>query len=135
MRVPAVKAIVSLCTAMIFLALCAVCCTAKTGEYQTGNQEGKLTEKQTGKAKVPGAPVKPGEILVKFKPGVGEKRIREITRKEGLEIVKIVSPPSLYLLKSRETSPALVDKRITDLKKYKEIEYAEPNYIHKPARN
>lgn len=135
---PDVKAAASLCAVLFLLAACAgapLCCMAKTGDPQTDSQEGKLTDKQTGKAKGPGAPAKPGEILVKFKRGVDEKRIREIARKEGLEIIKIVSPPSLYLMKCRETSPALLDKRIADLKKYEEVEYAEPNYIYKPLRN
>lgn len=91
--------------------------------------------KQPGEKKIPVPQSVPGEIIVKFKPGISEKRIGDIAAKEGLDIIKIVSPPSLYLMKSRQTSPALLDKKITDLKKHKEIEYAEPNFIAKPLRN
>lgn len=131
------KAVLSACTVLLFLAACsgtAPCCPAKSNHSQTADQESKLKDVKADKKKVPAPAAKAGEILVKFKPGTGEKRIREIARKEGLEIIKTVTPPSLYLLKSRETSLS-VDKRIADLKKYEEVEYAEPNYIAKPVRN
>lgn len=127
-----------LCAALIFFAACsgmATCCMAAINSPQPDNQESKLKETQTGKKTLCAPAAKPGEIIVKFKPEVGEKRIREIIAGEGLEVIRIVRPPSLYLLKSRDTNPALVNKRITDLKKYQEIEYAEPNYTAKPARN
>jgi len=122
------KTIVSTCAALLVLALFAgtsICCMAKSEDHHNGKVKS-----------LPGtSAAKPGEILVKFKPAVNEKRIREIAQREGLEIIKVVSPPSLYLFKIRETSQALVNKRISDLKKYDEIEYVEPNYIYKPARN
>jgi hypothetical protein len=108
---------------------------AKSDISQTGNEDGSMKSKQAGKAKTLSAGAKPGEIIIKFKPGVCERRIREIAAREDLEVIKIVSPPSVYLFKSRETSQALLNKRIIDLKKYSEIEYAEPNYIAIPARN
>lgn len=132
------KTLISLCTALIFAAVCsgtALCCMPGSDNTRPGKQESNLKETQTGKKKLPIPAAKPGEIIVKFKPGIAEKRIREIAAKEGLEVIKNVSPPSLYLMKSRETSPALLDKKITELKKYKEIEYAEPNYTYKPVRN
>jgi len=124
------KTIVSICAALLFIVSSAgtsLCCMAKSDVPQTGSQ--------AGNTKAISPEVRPGEIIIKFKAGVSEQRIREIARKEGLEVVKIVSPPSVYLFKSRETSQALLNRRITDLKKYAEIEYAEPNYIAKPARN
>ena len=126
----------STCAALLFFASCAgisFCCVAKSDVSQTSNQDGSMKSKQAGRALSTGA--KPGEIIIKFKSGVSERRIREIAAKEDLEVIKIVRPPSVYLFKSRETSQALLDKRISDLKKYSEIEYAEPNYVAKPTRN
>lgn len=93
------------------------CCMAR-GDANTGGPTSIPVQKSR---------VVPGEILVKFKPSTGEDRVRQIAAREGLEIIKIVSPPYLYLMKSRE---AITEKAISKLKEYKEVEYAEPNYVH-----
>jgi len=122
------KMIVFIFAALLALALftgSAICCMASDQAPRKGNVKS-----------LPGASAAgPGEILVKFKPGVTGKKIREIARREGLEKIKVVSPPGLYLFKTGETSQALVNKRISDLQKYDEIEYAEPNYLYKPVRD
>lgn len=127
MRVQSVKTLASLCTALFFLASCAgTSLSCMANNYDTPN----------GKVKrLPGSAAKPGEILVKFKPGINEERVREIAQREGLVIIKVVTPPSLYLFKARDAGLALINQRISDLRKYEEIEYAEPNYISQPARN
>ena len=69
------------------------------------------------------------EILVKFRPGVPQTRREEISLSAGLESVRIVSPPDLYLFRIPK------DVRISDVKDrlqtVPEVEYAEPNYIRK----
>lgn len=134
------KTIASISAALLFISWCAgtsLSCIGKNDGIQTAESKGR----QAGKSKAFSAEAKPGEIIVKFKPGVGEQRIGEIARKEGLEVIRVLRPPSVYLFKSRgtsqarETSQELLDKMITELRKYTEIEYAEPNYIARPARN
>ena len=69
------------------------------------------------------------EILVKFRPGVPQTRREEISLSAGLESIRIVSPPDLYLFRIPK------DVRISDVKDrlqtVPEVEYAEPNYIRK----
>ncbi len=67
-----------------------------------------------------------GEIIVKFKPRVTPETVERIARAHDLEIVKIVSPPQLYLFKIRGTVP--VREIAGRLNALAEVEYAEPNY-------
>lgn len=69
------------------------------------------------------------EILVKFRDHVTEKKIIEISKNLDLKIIKIISPPNLYLLRIRGDLP--MQDLIKRLKQYKEVEYSEPNYIRK----
>jgi Fervidolysin N-terminal prodomain len=69
----------------------------------------------------------PGEILVKFRDGTTDQT-KESTQKEvHLETIRIVSKPNLYLLKILDGSS--VESVIERLGKFKEVNYAEPNYI------
>jgi hypothetical protein len=72
---------------------------------------------------------KSGEVLVKFKPYVTEAEIDRIAKISGLEMMKIVSPPNLFLFKVIGNS-SLRDV-IKLLKRFEEIEYSEPNYLRK----
>jgi hypothetical protein len=70
-----------------------------------------------------------GEVLVKFKDHVTEKQIEEIVANLNLETIEIVSPPNLYLFKIPKGSS--VHDMIERLKRFKEVQYSEPNYIRK----
>ena len=70
-----------------------------------------------------------GEVLVKFKDHVTEKQIEEIVGNLNLEKIEIVSPPNLYLFKIPKGSS--VHDMIERLKRFKEVQYSEPNYIRK----
>jgi hypothetical protein len=70
-----------------------------------------------------------GEILVKFKPGVTRETLDRIAQENGLRIIRLVSPPGLYLLEIRTTvSEKEMIQRISRLV---EVEYAEPNYTRR----
>lgn len=72
---------------------------------------------------------KAGEILVKFGSSVAEERIKEILTELHLEKIRLVSPPSLYLLRIPPGSS--VQDVIERIERFEEVEYAEPNYILK----
>jgi len=71
---------------------------------------------------------KPNEVIVKFKDDVPEAEIERIARSENLERVKVLSR-RVYLF--RITGTSNVEDTIEVLKKRKEVEYAEPNYIQR----
>jgi hypothetical protein len=71
----------------------------------------------------------PGQILVKFKENTLKETVSEIQKTLHLKTVRIVSPPSLYLMEITDDTP--VEKIIREIKKYDVLEYAEPNYIRK----
>ena len=68
------------------------------------------------------------EVLVKFKPGTSTATIEEIAKYYKLEMIKIISPPYLYLYKISGNES--VQEVITSLKKMDAIEYSEPNFIY-----
>lgn len=69
------------------------------------------------------------EILVRFKPDTDPDKIREIQDKYGLETVKPLSTPGLFLMKITGEMP--VETIIKELKKQSEVIYAEPDYRYK----
>jgi general secretion pathway protein D len=70
-----------------------------------------------------------GELLVKFNEGTPEERINEILSIEGASVISVLKPKGLYHLKLRTGQD--VREAVKIFSKYKEIEYAEPNYILK----
>jgi len=72
---------------------------------------------------------KSGEVLVKFKPYVTEGEIDRIAKISGMEMMRILSPPNLFLFKIIGNS-SLGDV-IKSLERFEEIEYSEPNYQRK----
>ena len=69
----------------------------------------------------------PGEILVKFRDGTTDQ-IKEALQKEvHLETIRLISKPNLYLMKILDGSS--VERVLERLGKFKEVKYAEPNYI------
>jgi hypothetical protein len=68
-----------------------------------------------------------GEILVKFRDGTTDQTKKTIQKEAHLETVRIVSKPNLYLMKILDGSS--VESVMERLGKFKEVKYAEPNYI------
>jgi len=69
----------------------------------------------------------PGEILIKFKDGTGMQRIKSIQKIIGLITIRVVPKLNIYHMKIQNGSS--VEEVIKRLKGFKEVEYAEPNYI------
>ncbi len=69
----------------------------------------------------------PGEILVKFRDGTTDQTKEAIQKEVHLETIRIVSKPNLYLMRILDDFP--VESVIERLRKFKEVKYAEPNYI------
>ena len=69
----------------------------------------------------------PGEILVKFQDGTSDQTKEAIQKEVHLETIRIVSEPNLYLMRIRDGSS--VESVMDRLGKFKEVQYAEPNYI------
>jgi hypothetical protein len=72
---------------------------------------------------------KPDQILVKFKKGVAETEREGIALRAGLEMVRVVTPPDLYLFRLPPNIPP--DKMRDRLQQLPEVEYAEPNFLRK----
>lgn len=66
------------------------------------------------------------QVLVKFREGTDTSAIKRIAQEAGLAVLKIVSPPSLYLMRA-ETGSAL-EEAVVRLKAYPEVLYVEWNY-------
>ena len=69
----------------------------------------------------------PGEILVKFQDGTSDQTKEAIQKEVHLETIRLVSKPNLYLMKILDGSS--VESVMERLGKFKEVKYAEPNYI------
>lgn len=69
----------------------------------------------------------PGEILVKFRDGTTDQMKEAIQKKVHLETIRLISKPNLYLMKILDGSS--VESVMERLGKFKEVKYAEPNYI------
>ena len=68
-----------------------------------------------------------GEILVKFRDGTTDQAKEAIQKKVHLETIRIISKPNLYLMKILDGSS--VESVMERLGEFKEVTYAEPNYI------
>lgn len=71
----------------------------------------------------------PGEVLVRFAKDTDPDVIQAIQKKLHLQIIRKLSISDLYLMKIMDG--ASVEEIIIKLKDYKEVLYAEPNYINK----
>ena len=69
------------------------------------------------------------EVLVKFKPGTDAETIERIRSALKLETVRKFASPNLFLMKITDGSS--VPSVIEQLKTYKTVKYAEPNYVVK----
>lgn len=90
-------------------------------------QLSRLTEtKRVEYAKAEDMYVK-GELLVKFKDGTNEEKISEILSAEGASIISVLKPKGPHHIKLKNGQD--VREAIKIFNNYKEVEYAEPNYI------
>lgn len=69
----------------------------------------------------------PGEILVKFVQGTDRQTIDAILQRLHLKIIRKMSSSDLYLIKIADDSA--VENIIKKLNQFKEVSYAEPNYV------
>jgi hypothetical protein len=69
----------------------------------------------------------PGQILVKFRPETNDQTIEAIQEALRLKTIKVVSSPSLYLMKILDGSS--VERTMERLKDFQDVAYSEPNYI------
>ncbi len=68
-----------------------------------------------------------GELLVKFKEGVPEEKIRSIISQKGSTVLKYTENIRVYLLKLKKGQS--VEDAVREFSDLPEVEYAEPNYI------
>jgi general secretion pathway protein D len=69
---------------------------------------------------------KQGELLVKFKEGTSQESISELLRIEGASIISVLKL-GIYNIRLKEGQE--VREAVKIFSNYKEVEYAEPNYI------
>jgi len=74
----------------------------------------------------------PGEVLVKFKPYVTDVEIDRIAKISGMEVMKILSPPNLFLFKIIGNSS--LREVIRSLERFEEVEYSALNYPRKDSK-
>lgn len=72
---------------------------------------------------------KQGELLIKFSEETIEERISKILSVEGASIISVLKPKGLYLIRLKKEQD--VRDAVKIFNKYKEVEYAEPNYMMK----
>jgi general secretion pathway protein D len=72
---------------------------------------------------------KKGELLIKFKEDTPEERMLEILSIEGATVISELGPEGLYHIKLKRGQE--VKEAIEVFNNYKEVEYAEPNYIRR----
>jgi general secretion pathway protein D len=68
-----------------------------------------------------------GELLVKFKEGMSEDRISEILSTDGASVISVSKAGELYRIRLKKGMDVREAAKIFN--GYKEVEYAEPNYI------
>jgi hypothetical protein len=72
-----------------------------------------------------------GEVLVKFKPYVTDVEIDRIAKISGMEAMRMLSPPNLFLFKIIGDSN--LREVIRSLGKFEEVEYSAPNQPRKDS--
>jgi general secretion pathway protein D len=67
----------------------------------------------------------PGELLVKFRDGVGEEKAQDIISREKASIIKKLQDGLFHVSLNRKMK---VKKGVKEFMDYSEVEYAEPNF-------
>jgi hypothetical protein len=68
-----------------------------------------------------------GEVLVKFKPGVSQERIDAVLKECGTERIAVLK--DLGVQHVRIVNKEAVERVVTRLSAFQEVEYAEPNLL------
>jgi hypothetical protein len=91
-----------------------------------------LEEAPAAQGGIPGGRNDPSsrQVLVKFKPYVTDVEIDRIAKISGMEVMRMLSPPNLFLFKIIGNSS--LGDMIKTLERFEEIEYSGPN---SPGRN
>lgn len=112
------------------LLLLAVACVEQRGGAGTrGGTEVQIMENKIGGAVERERRYDPKTILVRFRDGTDERTIDRIQKEEELETIRVVSSPSLYLMKI--VGGASVEETVQRLMRYGEVIFAEPNYVRR----
>jgi len=69
----------------------------------------------------------PGEIMVKFREGIPEEKVRSIISQKEATVIRFMDIPGVYLLKIKKKQS--VEDAVQEFSDLPEVEYAEPNYI------
>lgn len=117
----------------LFLAFCATlaACTAQTPPESPRLSSAQEQSSQTEDVRIESthatssSAMAANQILVKFREGTDAATIERIGREAGLRVIKVVSPPNLFLMSIVEGSS--VDDARARLKAYPEVLYSEPN--------
>ncbi|HSB30442.1 MAG TPA: type II secretion system secretin GspD [Candidatus Sulfobium mesophilum] len=68
-----------------------------------------------------------GELMVKFKEGVPDEKVRSIISEKGATVIKFIDNLRVYQLRLKAKQS--VEEAVDEFSKIAEVEYAEPNYI------
>lgn len=69
----------------------------------------------------------PGELMVKFREGVPEEKVRAIISQKEATVIRFMDKLGVYLLKLKKKQS--VEDAVQEFSALPEVEYAEPNYI------
>jgi hypothetical protein len=72
------------------------------------------------------------EVLVKFKSGVSPERIALILRDNRTDVITELQQGRVYRVRIGDDRS--VESAITQLTSYREVEYAEPNYLYETQK-
>ena len=118
----------------MIIILFVVCCVDQNSRLQDRSSQlskdagtPKIDEPTSDLSKEEQKDYVPGEIIVRFKDTTDLQTIEAIQGELHLETIRVVSKPSLYLMKILNESS--VEKMMEKLKHYKEVKYSEPNYV------
>jgi hypothetical protein len=73
------------------------------------------------------------ELLVRFRDGIGEDAVERVRLDIGLEVIRKLSGPNLFLMKVQPG--ASVAEALERLNQSSEVEYAEPNFVRSLKEN
>lgn len=113
----------------ILLVLAVACAGQGSSVGRGGDGEIQPIERKLGVTGEGEGRYAPGEVLVKFRDGTDAGTIASIQREVHLETVKVVSSPNLFLMKIVDDTS--VEETVQRLQRYREVVYAEPNYVRR----
>ncbi|OYT63439.1 alkaline serine protease [Methanosarcinales archaeon ex4572_44] len=112
-------------TTLITLLACTAAAGAASATWDVGNESNILEQKGLNHAPV-AAEYVPGEILVKFKPYVGEGAVNALISEQGSSVEStLLSGTKIIQIPAGKT----VDEMVSIHESLAEVEYAEPNFI------